>query len=55
MNLSEAFGIDTGKLFEITFTLVLVYLVLRNASGFSSAIKGFGSAYSGFVKVLQGR
>jgi len=40
---------------EITFLLILVYLVLSRASGFSTAIRSIGSAYTSSVKALQGR
>lgn len=43
------------KILEITFTLILVYLVLQNAYGFSSAVGSIGSVYIGSVKALQGR
>lgn len=40
---------------EITFTLILVYLILTRASGFSQVVREIGSAYTGAVKALQGR
>jgi hypothetical protein len=40
---------------EVTFVLVLVYLVLTNYKGFASAVSSLGSVYSSSVKVLQGR
>lgn len=43
------------QLFEITLVLVLVYLVLSNAFGFSTVVSSFGQAYTSSVKVLQGR
>ncbi len=43
------------NLFEITFILIIVYLVLTNASGFASAIRSLGSVYTSSVKALQGR
>jgi len=55
MNLSEAIGIDTSKLLEITFTLVLVFLIVRNASAFSRAIGSLGGAYVNLIKAFQGR
>jgi hypothetical protein len=44
-----------GKILEITFVLVLAYLVIANASNFSIAIRSIGSVYTGAVKTLQGR
>jgi hypothetical protein len=46
---------DTGRLLEITFTLVLLYLVLTNAQGFGSSVGALSRAYVDGVKVLQGR
>lgn len=40
---------------EVTFVLILVYLVLVNYKGFSSAVASIGSVYGSSVKVLQGR
>lgn len=40
---------------EVTFTLVLVYLILANSVGFSSVITSAGSVYVNSVKALQGR
>jgi hypothetical protein len=40
---------------EITFMLIVLYLVLKNAKGFSSAITSLGGVYTSSVKVLQGR
>ena len=44
-----------GKVLEITFILVLMYLVLTNGSGFSSAVASVGSGYTSAVRTLQGR
>jgi len=43
------------QLLEITFVLIILYLVLSRASGFSQAIKSLGQVYIGGVKALQGR
>lgn len=40
---------------EITFVLIVVYLVLSRAVGFSNAVRSIGSVYVGAVKALQGR
>lgn len=40
---------------EITFTLVLVFLVLSNGQAFSMIANTVGSVYANSVKVLQGR
>lgn len=44
-----------NRILEITFVLVLAYLVIANASNFSKAITALGSVYVGAVKTLQGR
>jgi len=41
--------------FEITFVLILVYLVLSHGSAFSTSINAIAGAYTGSVKALQGR
>jgi hypothetical protein len=40
---------------EITFVLIVLYLVLSRALGFSSAISAIGKVYVASVKALQGR
>jgi len=44
-----------GQLLEITFVLIILFLVLNNGSAFSSVVRSLGSVYTGSVKVLQGR
>lgn len=44
-----------GRVLEGTATLVLVYLILTNAQGFSTAAQAAGGVYTGAVKTLQGR
>ena len=44
-----------GRILEITFILILVYLVLSRALGFSSAVSSIGKVYVSSVKALQGR
>ena len=41
--------------FEITFVLILVYLILSHGQAFSSAVASLGGMYIGSVKALQGR
>ncbi len=43
------------QLLEITFMLILVYLIVSNAEGFSAATKAVGKVYADSVKALQGR
>lgn len=43
------------RVLEVSFTLILVYLVLSRASGFSNVVRSIGSAYVEAVKALQGR
>ncbi len=42
-------------IFEITFMLVLVGLVLGNATNFEKVAKAVSDSYVSFVQVLQGR
>ena len=44
-----------GLIIEATVMLVLTYLVLTNATGFSTAFGAASSGYVGAVKALQGR
>lgn len=44
-----------GRVIEVTFILVLVFLVLSNAMGFTLAVGSLSGAYSNAVKTLQGR
>jgi len=44
-----------GRWLEITFVLILVYLVLSRATGFSNAVRSIGGVYVASVKALQGR
>lgn len=44
-----------NKYLEAAALLVLVYLVVSNAPGFSSAVYSLSSANIGAVKALQGR
>jgi hypothetical protein len=44
-----------GRILEITFILVLMYLVLTNGNAFSQVVGSIGSVYTSSVKTLQGR
>lgn len=44
-----------GRWMEITFVLIILFLVLSRPEGFSKVVGSLGSVYSGSVKVLQGR
>jgi hypothetical protein len=44
-----------SRILEITFVLVLAFLVIANADNFSKAIRAVGSVYIGAVRTLQGR
>jgi len=44
-----------GRVLEITFILVLMYLVLTNGSAFSQVTQSIGSVYTSSVRTLQGR
>ncbi len=43
------------ELLSATVLLVLAYLVLTHWAGFAADLRAAGAAYSGSVKVLQGR
>jgi len=40
---------------ELTIVTVIVYLVLRNAQGFSVVARSFSQATGGYIRALQGR
>lgn len=44
-----------SQILEITFMLILIYLVVVNADGFSNSIRALGSVYTSAVRALQGR
>jgi anionic cell wall polymer biosynthesis LytR-Cps2A-Psr (LCP) family protein len=44
-----------GQVVEATVTLVLLYLVVANADGFSKAAQAVGGVYVNAVTALQGR
>ncbi len=44
-----------SRVIEVTFVLIIAYLVLTNWLGFSSAVGAIGRAYTDAVRVLQGR
>jgi hypothetical protein len=46
---------EVDKILEITFILILMYLVLTNGSAFSQVVGSIGSVYQGSVRTLQGR
>ncbi len=50
-----AFFNSVDKWLEITFVVLIVYLVLINARGFSAAASSLGRVYVDAVKALQGR
>lgn len=45
----------SNRILEITFTLILVYLVIANAGNFGVAVSNLSSAYVRSVEALQGR
>lgn len=44
-----------NRVLEGTAMLILVYLVLKNADGFSSVARSIGDTYVASIKGLQGR
>ena len=43
------------QVIEVTLVLIVLYLILNNREGFSSAVRSIGSVYGSSVKTLQGR
>lgn len=48
-------GGNLSKIISLTATLIMLYLIVKNASGTTSVIKSLGSVYTSGVKTLQGR
>lgn len=46
---------ELDRWMEITFVLIVIYLVLSHGSAFSSAITAISGLYNGAVRNLQGR
>ena len=46
---------NLSRWIEVTFVLIILYLVLSRAAGFSSAISAVSRAYTDAVRSLQGR
>lgn len=46
---------NLSRWIEITFVLIVLYLVLSRALGFSSVVRSIGKVYVESVKALQGR
>jgi hypothetical protein len=44
-----------GLIIEVSATLIMMYLILANAGGFSDAMGAVGGQFIGAVKTLQGR
>lgn len=44
-----------SRVIEVTFVLIILYLVLTNSFGFTRVVGAIGQAYGDVVKVLQGR
>ena len=44
-----------GRVIEVTFILVLAFLILTNAEGFYTSLSAVGQTYTAGVKTLQGR
>lgn len=47
--------VDLMPAIELTAFLILVYLVLSNASNFATVAGATGNFYNGAVRTLQGR
>lgn len=46
---------SVNRIIEITFTLVLVFLILSNGQAFSMVANTVGSIYVNSVRALQGQ
>lgn len=46
---------DVGRILEITFVAIVLYLILKYGDDFASGIKAIGGVYVDGVKALQGR
>jgi hypothetical protein len=46
---------QVSRWLEITFVLIVLYLVLSRALGFSSVVRSLGNVYVAGVQALQGR
>jgi hypothetical protein len=44
-----------SHIFEITFTLILAYLVIDNSFGVARILQSAGGVYTQSIKALQGR
>ena len=44
-----------SKWIDVTFVLIVLFLVLNNAFGFSQIVQSLTAGYTASVKVLQGR
>ena len=44
-----------GRVLEITFVLIILFLVFSRAQAFSQVTSSIGGVYIGAVKALQGR
>lgn len=53
--IAKIFGVDFDQIMEFTVLLIVLYLVLSRAQGFSSMVRSMSSAYTSSVKALQGR
>lgn len=53
--IAKIFGVDFDQVVEVTVLLIVLYLVLSRAQGFSSMVRSMASAYTSSVKALQGR
>lgn len=44
-----------SQIIEVTFILIMTYLILKDAGAFSTAAKAVGDVYTSAVRTLQGR
>lgn len=47
--------INFDNIIEITFVLIVLFLVFSRPQGFSASVRALSNAYIGAVKTLQGR
>lgn len=46
---------QASQILEITFTLILVYLILSQSRAFAETVGAIGQVYVNAVRTLQGR
>lgn len=53
--IGKILGIDFDQFLDLSLTVVVLYLVLSRAQGFSTMVRSLSGAYAESIKALQGR